>query len=130
VSTTVFQTFSCEPIDDFATVKTSYLRADYSIQCGTSEYKLYRGIAILMIFIYPVGIPVFFSWLLYTTKQHHNNTESGAPQHMTNSIVSATAWQRMVKGLKYLRDLVFSTDVIVPYDERKKLSQLKPTRFL
>jgi hypothetical protein len=49
---------------------------------------------------------------------------------LTNSIVPATAWQRIVKGLKYLRDLVFSTDVIVPYDERKKLPQLKPTKFL
>jgi hypothetical protein len=59
VSTTVFQTFACEIVDDSDTTKTNYLRADYSIQCGTAEYKVYRGYAILMVSVYPIGIPLF-----------------------------------------------------------------------
>jgi hypothetical protein len=54
VSTTVFQTFSCDNIDDDAPTR-SYLRADYSIQCGTPQHKLYKIYAAVMIIIYPIG---------------------------------------------------------------------------
>jgi hypothetical protein len=49
VSTTVFQTFACDTIDDSATTKTSYLRADYSIQCGTAKHSAYRIYAGFMV---------------------------------------------------------------------------------
>jgi hypothetical protein len=61
VSTTVFQTFACDCINDYATIKTSYLRADYSIQCYTQKHTLYRVYAGIMVFIYPIG------WLLART---------------------------------------------------------------
>jgi hypothetical protein len=55
VSTTVFQTFSCDTIDDKAEVKMSFLRADYSIQCDTPQHKLYKIYSGVMIVIYPIG---------------------------------------------------------------------------
>jgi hypothetical protein len=38
VSTTVFQTFACDSIDDDSSIKLRYLRADYSVQCGTFKH--------------------------------------------------------------------------------------------
>jgi hypothetical protein len=68
VSTTVFQTFACDTIDASATHKTSYLRADYSIQCGTAKHTLYRVYAGFMVIIYPLGIPALYAWLLWSNR--------------------------------------------------------------
>jgi hypothetical protein len=68
VSTTVFQTFACDTIDDSATHKTSYLRADYSIQCGTAKHTLYRVYAGFMVIIYPLGIPALYACLLWRNR--------------------------------------------------------------
>jgi hypothetical protein len=69
VSTVIFQTFACDPTDDDAKVKLSYLRADYSVQCGTDEHKLYKAYAAVMMLIYPIGIPLLYTWLLW--RQRH-----------------------------------------------------------
>jgi hypothetical protein len=61
LSTTVFQAFACDTIDDSAAHKTSYLRADYSIQCGTTKHTLYRVYAGFMVIIYPLGIPALYA---------------------------------------------------------------------
>ncbi|CAN0550818.1 unnamed protein product, partial [Ectocarpus sp. 12 AP-2014] len=42
VSTIVFQTFACDTLDELG---TTFLRADYSLECYTPEHKLYRGYA-------------------------------------------------------------------------------------
>jgi hypothetical protein len=68
VSTTVFQTFACDAIDDSATTKTSYLRADYSIKCGTAKHSAYKIYAAFMVIIYPLGIPALYAWLLWCNR--------------------------------------------------------------
>ena len=64
VSSVVFQTFSCDPLDD----GHSYLRADYSIECYNKEHRAYQIYAMIMIFVYPVGIPALFAGLLFRNK--------------------------------------------------------------
>jgi hypothetical protein len=77
VSTTVFQAFACDTIDDSATTKTSYLRADYSIQCGTAKHKLYKVYAAFMVIIYPLGIPALYALLLWNNRHKlSSNNES------------------------------------------------------
>lgn len=61
----IFQTFVCDTLPDDA---GEYLRADYSISCGTAEYKAYWWYAILMAALYPVGIPVAFWWWLLSNR--------------------------------------------------------------
>ncbi|CAN0250034.1 unnamed protein product [Scytosiphon promiscuus] len=61
VSSTVFQTFACEKLDDGA----EYLRADYSIQCTDAKHKNFEIYAGIMIFVYPVGIPLLYAILLF-----------------------------------------------------------------
>ena len=69
VSFTVFQTFACDPLDD----GKAYLRADYSITCYTEMYTAYQTYAILMVFVYPVGIPAFFTlWLVRNRRELEN----------------------------------------------------------
>jgi hypothetical protein len=62
-STAVLQTFPC---DSVSTGK-SYLRADYSLECGTTQHTIYRVYAALMILVYPLGIPALYAALLW----HH-----------------------------------------------------------
>ncbi|CAM9957234.1 unnamed protein product, partial [Laminaria digitata] len=65
VTFTVFQTFSCDMLDD----GISYLRADFSISCSTSRYTVYRAYAIIMVGIYTLGIPGSFLWWLLRNRK-------------------------------------------------------------
>ncbi|CAN0047245.1 unnamed protein product, partial [Laminaria digitata] len=60
VSYKVFQTFSCDELDD----GNSYLRADYSVSCLTPRHSWYTAYAFVMVGIYPLGIAVVFACLL------------------------------------------------------------------
>lgn len=68
VSGKIFRTFSCDELDN----GKSYLRADYSIDCDSNEYSFGIYWAILMIFIYPVGIPLLYFCLLYSKRNELN----------------------------------------------------------
>ena len=70
MSLTVFKLFDCEPMED----GSSYLRADYSIQCyqangdAEPEYASYRTWAALAIAIYPCGVPMVLLALLLSRR--------------------------------------------------------------
>eukprot|EP00953_Heterococcus_sp_UTEX-ZZ885_P040890 20895-Heterococcus_DN1.PRE.4 len=83
VSTTVFQTFACDVIDDDDALKPQYLRADYSIQCGTAKHKLFSVFAGIMVIIYPIGIPALYGWLLW-----HNRHKLSSENNASASILS------------------------------------------
>jgi hypothetical protein len=61
-SVAVLQTFPC---DSIAGTGKSYLRADYSLECGTTQHTIYRVYAALMILVYPLGIPALYAALLW-----------------------------------------------------------------
>lgn len=60
VSYKIFQAFACDELEDGTTV----LRADYSLSCLTPRHSAYEVYALIMVGIYPVGIPAVFAWLL------------------------------------------------------------------
>ena len=62
VSQSIFQVFSCD--DGFD--EGSFLRLDYNISCADTTYKIYYAYAMLMIFIYPIGIPLFYAASLFS----------------------------------------------------------------
>jgi hypothetical protein len=106
VSTAVFQTFACDRTDDdvHTNVTTTYLRADYSIQCGTLKHDLYRYYAYLMIAVYPLGIPVMYSWLLHTTKEYHNSAGTAIDdqrKHIPELKPTKFLWESYSKGFYY-----------------------------
>lgn len=57
----IFQAFMCESFDD----GTRYLKADYSIDCTSPSYLIMQLYAIVMIFVYPIGTPCLYGYLLY-----------------------------------------------------------------
>ncbi|CAM9384239.1 unnamed protein product [Ectocarpus fasciculatus] len=61
VSSTVFQTFACETLDD----GIEYLRADYRIHCTDATHEAFQVYAGSMIFVYPLGIPLLYASLLF-----------------------------------------------------------------
>ena len=84
VSSVVFQTFSCDPLDD----GHSYLRADYSIECYNKEHRAYQIYATIMIFVYPVGIPALFAGLLFRNKQILQDRTRSKEDLVTKSTMS------------------------------------------
>lgn len=65
VSSTVFQMFACEGLDD----RKHYLRADYRIECDSSEHQAFQVFAGFMILVYPVGIPLLYGYFLYKNRR-------------------------------------------------------------
>lgn len=62
---TILQTFPCDLLDD----GNAYLRADYSVSCSTTVYKVYRAYASIMVGVYTIAIPGFFSWWLLRNRK-------------------------------------------------------------
>jgi hypothetical protein len=62
VSTKIFTTFACKT---FASDYGVYLKADYSIDCNSTQHVVYMLYAAACVVIYPVGIPVMYYKLLH-----------------------------------------------------------------
>jgi hypothetical protein len=84
VSSTVFQTFAC---DSTAGLGGSYLRADYSLACGTAQHTLYRMYAGVMVLLYPLGIPLVYARLLWS----HSDTLKSTALRTTSSAGSSSS---------------------------------------
>ncbi|CAN0016960.1 unnamed protein product [Ectocarpus fasciculatus] len=80
VSSTVFQTFACETLDD----DVEYLRADYRIHCTDAKHQAFEVYAAIMIVVYPVGIPLFYAFLLF--QRRHVLADAGADKTVALSI--------------------------------------------
>ena len=67
---TIFETFRCQTVDPDGVNAggDSYLRADYSISCHSSRYHFAVAWAVLMIFVYVLGVPAFYFYLLYSNR--------------------------------------------------------------
>ena len=94
---TIFSSFVCEDFDD----GSSYLRADYSVDCDSSDYTSIYSLAIIMIFVYPIGIPLMYLIMLY------KNREKLDPQKFFTemSLLEAVMGRREdVNHLKFLFD--------------------------
>ena len=54
-SSKIFKAFFCVGFDGEGEDGQQFLRADFSINCASTEYVVLRAYAIVMLFIYPVG---------------------------------------------------------------------------
>jgi hypothetical protein len=78
VTTNLFKLFVCTNVDIYKEDSSSedyYLTVDMTMSCSSPEY--YRGVyfAIVMILIYPVGIPLFASSMLYQHRKDIKNRD-------------------------------------------------------
>jgi hypothetical protein len=60
----IFRTFPCESFDD----GTRWLRADYSIDCTSSQHKIAVAYASVMVLVYPVGVPAGYFYILWRNR--------------------------------------------------------------
>ena len=72
VSSTLFQTFACEYLED----GELYLRADYRIECDSAMHEKLQVYAAVMIIIYIFGIPAFYATLLFKNRDILKTDES------------------------------------------------------
>ena len=79
----VFTTFICD--DDFVGDKVGYLKADYTYRCDDPEYLSWRGYALVMVFIFPIGIPIALTitllWLFCKRKMYSRDDEGNVIVH-------------------------------------------------
>ena len=61
ISTTIFKVFPCDWFDD----GTGWLRADYSITCRDDARSLWKLYGILMLLVFPIGVPFLYFVLLW-----------------------------------------------------------------
>ena len=60
----IFSTWDCEEFDD----GTTFLRADYSIDCESTNHTFMKVYAMVMLFIYPVGVPLIYALAVFLNK--------------------------------------------------------------
>lgn len=84
VSSTVFQAFACEELDD----GNIYLRADYRIKCDSSQHKAYQVYAGFMVVLYIAGIPAFYGALLFRDRDILKHAEA---DRQTTARVTSTS---------------------------------------
>ncbi|CAM9186739.1 unnamed protein product, partial [Laminaria digitata] len=82
VSSTLFQMFACEQLDD----GRNYLRADYRIECDLHRHRSLQVYAGFMILVYTVGIPLLYAILLC-----RNDVLTDGVRRNTNLSVSTTS---------------------------------------
>ena len=85
VTTTLFQMFICTNVDpsgEDSAASDRYLTVDMSISCDSDYYYGGLSYAVIMILVYPVGIPCLYFWLLYSGKEEikGRHTESSAAE--------------------------------------------------
>ncbi|CAM9683378.1 unnamed protein product, partial [Choristocarpus tenellus] len=64
-SSKIFQTFACETLEDDKT----YLRADYSLECTSDRHQAFQVYATVMIFVYPLGIPMLYGYIFFANRK-------------------------------------------------------------
>ena len=90
VSTTVLRFFNCveyESVDANGRLTTlRVLQADHGISCDSPSYKKWTGYAVIMLFVYPVGIPMLYLCeLLRHRKGINPDIDSGVPNKASDA---------------------------------------------
>ena len=96
-SNTILATFTCVSFDD----GTSVISRDPSVSCTSYIYEQYWKYAIFMLFVYPVGIPVFYSILLYRERKRLNPIVGKDP-HLIKVAEAMRMTNRDIRYLKFL----------------------------
>ena len=99
VTTTIFAMFICtniDPDDEDNDLSDTYLNVDMQISCDSDHYKFGVLYACFMIILYPLGVLLFYMYMLYSCKddikyRNKNLAENSAPKsHSKSSAVFPT----------------------------------------
>jgi len=70
-ATRLFKTFLCDPIEHDATAKITrrYLHDDLTMSCDSPEYEATKTTALVLIAVWPLGVPVLYFLLLCASRE-------------------------------------------------------------
>jgi hypothetical protein len=68
VSTRIFRTFICEPIEYSEGEVRRYLKADLAVDCNSDDHERTRTVAFAFIAVWPVGTPAMYAALLWASR--------------------------------------------------------------
>ena len=79
----VFATFLCD--DGFVSDDAGYLAVDYTFRCDDPEYETWKSYSMVMVGIFPIGIPVVLTalllWLYCNQKMYRRDSEGNVVVH-------------------------------------------------
>jgi len=81
-----FESLSCEIFDEGTDYETRWLRVDPSIACGSAQHRLAIGWAVAAIVIYPVGLIVGNSILLFAARKAITGKDGARSTSFSRSI--------------------------------------------
>ena len=88
VTTTIFATFICTNVDpdsEDSASSDSFLTADMSISCTSHYYYNYVAYAVVMVFVYPIGIPAMYFYLLYQNRKEIMERDNDSSAAVSNT---------------------------------------------
>ena len=71
-SSVLFEFFQCQRFalpDEEGGGEESFIRRDYSISCTSNRYQMFVPFALIMVLVYPVGIPALYAALLLNNRE-------------------------------------------------------------
>ena len=67
-ATTIFKTFLCDRFEYDASITRRYLQDDPTLDCDSPQYETTFSTAIVTVFIWPIGCPVFYFMVLWMSR--------------------------------------------------------------
>jgi len=95
ISQKIFRFFDCETLGGLGEDGRRYLRVDYSIDCDTNTHHMMTVVAIVLLGIYPFGIPCYFAYML-----HNHRHDLVLIRHEEVRMLSEIAADKQAKMLR------------------------------
>ena len=82
VSTTTFRTFLCDTrfVEDKS---VSFLEADLTLSCESTEYKQLEVLAFIGLLLYPVGVNALYAGLLFRARDAIQHRDGAGAEHLS-----------------------------------------------
>ena len=90
----IFGCFSCEDFDDGSRL----LVADYSLSCKTSVHGIMVIFSIIMVVVWPFGVPLVFTLLLLKHREKLSGADGGSAAQAEGGVVPGGAARRKGVG--------------------------------
>ena len=102
ITTTIFSMFICtniDPDDEDNDLSDTYLSVDMQISCESDRYKFGLLYACFMIVLYPFGVLLFYTCMLYSFKGAIMNRNDETFQPMSSSTIVPTSEHMITEGV-------------------------------
>jgi hypothetical protein len=102
----VFKTFLCDPFEFGEETTRRYLHDSLDVSCDADDYTATQFIAVVFVAIWPVGVPVLYSALLFASRESLQNGDqtrlSRATTFLSADYVSYAFWWEPVEMCRKL----------------------------